>query len=50
VIKPYCNIPPVSIGILPVDRARGIKLMEGKLMEIFIMLCHLNTDEVSMSY
>jgi hypothetical protein len=25
-----CNIPPVSIGILPVDRVRGIKFMEDK--------------------
>jgi hypothetical protein len=30
-----CNILPVSIGILPVNRARGIKFMESKLMEIF---------------
>jgi hypothetical protein len=25
-----CNIPPVSIGILPVDRARGLKFKENK--------------------
>jgi hypothetical protein len=30
-----CNIPPVSIGVLPVDHVRGIKIMESKLMEIF---------------
>jgi anaphase-promoting complex subunit 8 len=30
-----CNIPPDSIGILPVDRVRGIKLRKSKLMEIF---------------
>jgi hypothetical protein len=30
-----CNIPPGSIGILPVDRVRGIKFMESKLLEIF---------------
>jgi hypothetical protein len=28
-----CNIPPDSIGILPVDRVRGIKLWKSKLME-----------------
>jgi hypothetical protein len=28
-----CNIPLVSIGISPVDRARGIKFKENKLME-----------------
>jgi hypothetical protein len=25
-----CNIPPVSIGILPVDRVRGLKFMFNK--------------------
>jgi hypothetical protein len=25
-----CNIPPVSIGILPVDRARGLIFKESK--------------------
>jgi hypothetical protein len=48
-VEPYCNIPPVGIGILQVDRARGLKLMESKLMEIFIMVCQLNMDKVSLS-
>jgi hypothetical protein len=29
-----CNIPPDSVGILPVDCVRGIKLWKSKLMEI----------------
>jgi hypothetical protein len=45
-----CNIPPVSIGILPVDRARGLILRKESLMEIFIMWYQLNTDKVSMLY
>jgi hypothetical protein len=31
-----CNIPPVSIGILPVDRVRGFLLRKESLMEMFI--------------
>jgi hypothetical protein len=31
-----CNIPPVSIGILPFDRTRGLMLWKESLMETFI--------------
>jgi hypothetical protein len=42
-----CNIPPVSIGILPVDRAKGLKFKVS--MENINMRCQLNTDKVSVS-
>jgi hypothetical protein len=45
----FCNIPPVSIGILPVDRARGIKFMEIKLKEIFYDMS-AQADKVSATF
>jgi hypothetical protein len=33
--KSCCNIPPVSIGILPVNRARGLNLRKISMDNIY---------------
>jgi hypothetical protein len=33
-----CNIPPVSIGILPVDRARGLMLSKVSMENIYYVI------------
>jgi hypothetical protein len=42
-----CNIPPVSIGILPVDHARGFKFKENEYGEY--LLCNVRYYGLSIS-